>query len=864
MAKEFLTLKRQTVVDIANAIRSKTNSDKAIRIEDLDDVIGEIESGGTSDVRLVTGAIPREGHVEKIKFNTNLSKEEVVSILEKLEYYEYDEYSAYYILVEADVYGEGFGRNYFFSAERYYGDGDLLNYAIYGYNFVPNTGDCVFDGYIFATDYENYNDLNNNQWTSCWCPDWEEEYGEINCEVATSYPDWDDPAIIREVGLQNDLLVDLVYAGEELVSKKLTGTYTGVDLEVTENGTVDVLEMIDNKEIPVSVEVNIPTPELKGELKDIIPNEGYIEKIKFNTNLSNEEVVSILEKLKYDYEYYSVFASELDASINYSSIVSLNIQKYTNDEKGICYYIFYTFHDLNMNAKFVPIFETYYGGWITESIFNEYWGGDSNYVMFTDEIEVHYEVVPEIVYEDGWVEKVGLQNNLLIDLMYAEGEPINKELIGTYQPVKLEVTENGAVDILPMIDNKEIPISVEVKVPSPEGIIKITENGEYDVAQYAKTEVEIPDVQLTNAIKAPVPRQGYIETVKFNTNLSKEEVVAILSQLEYDDTNTVYIYYSNDTWIAVGSVDGQYMIANLADMSNMIFDSSNGGWNADFSGEIEVNDIIQPKGYDPNWNEVEYGLQNDLLIDLIYIVEHEVVGDIWEKGAVGYSNPAKEKIYINTSLSKEEVIEMIKDLPYTNTSHSWLVSPCYVAYLTMTTKANRPGMTFLGNSLYIQRPEGQNFEYRICIGNIDTSVGLNYGEEIFNSTDGWINTDSYLNEDDSIKDEFLTGTLPVINNGRVNGWDMNPDWTVNGLNGAYIYTENDKLTDLVYVKKPITISRILQGIYKPVELEITENDIFDVLDMIDNKEMPLSIKVNIPQPPVYDGSVTITDAKDDE
>ena len=152
MAKEFLTLKRQTVVDIANAIRSKTNSDKAIKIDDLDDAIGKIESGGTSDVRLVTGAIPREGHVEKIKFNTNLSKEEVVSILEKLEYYEYDEYSAYYILVEADVYGEGFGRNYFFSAERYYGDGDLLNYAIYGYNFVPNTGDCVFDGYIFATD----------------------------------------------------------------------------------------------------------------------------------------------------------------------------------------------------------------------------------------------------------------------------------------------------------------------------------------------------------------------------------------------------------------------------------------------------------------------------------------------------------------------------------------------------------------------------------------------------------------------------------------------------------------------------------------------------------------------------------------
>ena len=851
MAKEFLTLKRQTVVDIANAIRSKTNSDKAIKIDDLDDAIGEIESGGASDVRLVTGAIPREGYVEKIKFNTDLSTEEVVSILEKLEYID-----GYYSIFGPDLNATS---GAYGGIMVTYDENDKPTYAIEVGSIADGIVYLVFDSIVGW--YSDQSTL-DQYWSDYYILPSNEV--DVNCDLIPEYVFED--GYITKVGLQNDLLVDLVYAGDKSISKKLTGTYAGVDVKMAENGTIDVLEMIDNKEIPISVEVNIPTPELKGELKEIIPNEGYIEKIKFNTNLSNEEVVSILEKLKYNYEYYSVFASELDASINYSSIVSLNIQKYTDDEKGICYHIFYTFHDLNMDVKFVPIFETYYGGWITESIFNEYWGGgsDPSYVMFTGEIEVHHEVVPEIVYEDGWSEKVGLQNNLLIDLMYVEGEPINKELIGTYKPVELEITENGIVDILPIIDNKEIPVSVEVNVPSPEGTIKITENGEYDVTPYAKTEVEIPDVQLTNEIKVPVPRQGYIETVRFNINLSKEEVVTILSQLEYDDTNTAYVYYSNGIWIAIGSFDGQYMIANLADMSNMIFDSSNGGWNPDFSGEIEVNDAIQPSGYDPNWNEVEYGLQNDLLVDLIYIVEHEVVGDIWEKGAVGYNSPVKEKIYINTSLSKEEVIEMIKDLPYTNTSHSWLVSPCYVVYLMMTTKENRPGMTFLGNSLYLQRPEGQNFDYRICIGNIDTSTGLNYGEEIFNSVDGWINTDSYINEDGSIKDEYLSGLLPVINNGNVNnGWDIT-DWTVNGLNGAYIYTENNKLTDLVYVKKPVTISKVLHGTYQPVELEITESGTVNVLEMIDNKEIPLSIKVNIPQPPVYDGSVTITDVKDDE
>ena len=344
-------------------------------------------------------------------------------------------------------------------------------------------------------------------------------------------------------------------------------------------------------------------------------------------------------------------------------------------------------------------------------------------------------------------------------------------------------------------------------------------------------------------------------------------MVAILSQLEYDG-NWAHIYYSNGTGVIViysRTVD-RYIIKDLAD--NIIFDSTNGGWNPDFNGEIEVNDEVQPMGPTParpDGHMVEYGLQNDLLADLMYTFECKVVGDMWEKDIVTYSSPVKEKIYINTSLSKEEVVEMIKDLPYTNTSHSWLVSPCYVVYLMMTTRANWPDTTLLGNSLYIQKTEGQNFEYRICIGNMDLSSSLEYGKEIFNSTDGWMNLDVFLNEDGSIKDEFLTGTLPVLEeNNTGNGWDINSDMTVSRLNYAYIYIENDKLTDLLYVKKPITISKVLHGTYQPVDLEITENSIVDVLEMIDNKEMPLSIKVNVPQPPVYDGSITIKDVKDDE
>ena len=420
-----------------------------------------------------------------------------------------------------------------------------------------------------------------------------------------------------------------------------------------------------------------------------VPREGYIEKIKFNTDLSKDEVVSIVDRLDalkvpsgeewYEYRYFILCSPVNEQGVPDYYVIILK----TQNGPGVPSYGIY----LQVADESHTLFD----------MFEEKWCID-------EEVVINNIVCPEVDFGDGSVMTFGAQNDLLVDLVYIEGEPISKELTGTYAATDLEITENGTIDILPMIDNKEIPVSVEVNVSMPK-------------------------------------------------------------------------------------------------------------------------------------------------------IEGELIGN----GVVEYQSPAKEKIYINTSLSKEEVIERIKDLTYTNTSYSWLVSPCYVVYLMMTTRANRPGMTFLGNSLYIQKTEGQNFEYRICIGNIDLSSSLEYGKEIFNSTDGWMNVDVFLNEDGSIKNEFLTGTLPVLEeNNTGNGWNINSDMTVSELNYALIYTENDKLTDLIYVKQSSPITKELTGTYDGIELEVTENTIIDIAAMIDEGKLPLTIKVNVPQPQVYDGSVTVS------
>lgn len=97
MNDKNLILKKQTLVDIADAIREKTGSVESIAIEDLDDAVAGIQAGeggnggGLVEVDELQGPylctpVPNSGYVEKVYFDTSLSIEQVVAELEKLTY----------------------------------------------------------------------------------------------------------------------------------------------------------------------------------------------------------------------------------------------------------------------------------------------------------------------------------------------------------------------------------------------------------------------------------------------------------------------------------------------------------------------------------------------------------------------------------------------------------------------------------------------------------------------------------------------------------------------------------------------------------------------------------------------------------
>jgi hypothetical protein len=49
MREKLFILKEQTLIDIANAIRTKTGTNELIKIQNLDDAIAVIQGGGGND-----------------------------------------------------------------------------------------------------------------------------------------------------------------------------------------------------------------------------------------------------------------------------------------------------------------------------------------------------------------------------------------------------------------------------------------------------------------------------------------------------------------------------------------------------------------------------------------------------------------------------------------------------------------------------------------------------------------------------------------------------------------------------------------------------------------------------------------------
>lgn len=317
-----------------------------------------------------------------------------------------------------------------------------------------------------------------------------------------------------------------------------------------------------------------------------------------------------------------------------------------------------------------------------------------------------------------------------------------------------------------------------------------------------------------------VPNSGYVEKVYFNTKLSVEEVVNLCSLVanEYvilrtENSEGTAIYN-----IGVTNVDGVYGIINFASDEPPYFvggDVGLGfvGWNPEFSGVIEINsEVVTTVG------ETVLGAENDKLTQLISITEgfeskviKELSGDyeavdivlnelpsVW-KGKEIPNDEYIENIYFNTKLSIEEVDNILSTLDY----------------------SLRPDLTY-----YIGMfPINENQMARLVVMN-----GQNYGLTGYAIRYVDIDVDKFVYVSNQTIVDFISSKLGVSANV---GWlsDFNGILEIN-KNAIPEFadnipaTNNDKLVDLMSIEAPL------------------ENTI-DLEQYLDNKQMPLSVTVNV-------------------
>ena len=301
-----------------------------------------------------------------------------------------------------------------------------------------------------------------------------------------------------------------------------------------------------------------------------VQNTGYVEKVYFNTNLSVEEVVSLLSQLILNSE------GALECFLM-SASGTIAIQ---------C---------MNMDGAW-GIFDAINGEYyfFSEDVGMGFVGWNSN---------VTYPIVinDEVVNDGGDGIPIGSQNNLISNLFSTTpftktaGEPITLE--GEYDGSTIEVTENTTLDIKALIENKKIPLNI---------IINVKNN--------------------SSSSGTAVQNTGYVENVYFNTNLSIDEVKNIVGDFEgmllvtNDMSNMIAVAYENyisddeNNYLQIFTSNGTPLF-----LEKYSEDYGFEGWNPNIIYPIAINsEVISSFSPDEDVN-IPVGTQNELLSSLFSI-----------------------------------------------------------------------------------------------------------------------------------------------------------------------------------------------------------------------------------------------------
>lgn len=379
----------------------------------------------------------------------------------------------------------------------------------------------------------------------------------------------------------------------------------------------------------------IPDPSSSGP----VTNTGYIEKVYFNTSLSEEEVIAELDKLTYAEGLpMNVLLLKPDRSM-ILAVMKQGTMTAIADMATETYFWVNSDASTNMQIPFV--------GWNPD---------------FNGELEINSEVVSDF---NGLA--CGAENDKITNLLNMAAmlpnpevdiEAVYKlpdetlwmiennewtELVERPDLETLEVTENGTYT--PSVENTYYD-EVNVNVPSPTGTLNIANNGTHDVKSYASANVNVP-----------IP-SGYIKpsgTMKVTKNGTfdvsskayvKVEDIPYLDNMSISRNGSYTVKKYNNVEVNVPVPDG-YIVP---EGTLKITENGTHGVGDYLQVEVDVNSSTIPEGYVDTNREI---------IEVDSLPNPDIKKIVPSTGYVG-------TVHFNTSLTTENsVIEEIYTAGYT-------------------------------------------------------------------------------------------------------------------------------------------------------------------------------------------------------
>lgn len=398
-------------------------------------------SSGSGSATVTTKAgwkctpVPTSGYLENVYFNINLTPEEIMNLIDKL-------------IIE-------FGVDENYITVPIFGYMQDISYGCFmSYNKETQSCGIGIEGEIDDIDwlfvYSKNDELNSNYLEHIgfigWNPDLIDNNGVLNLnkELIDFTEDFGD-VIVVFLNSISSLISSIPFERIENETVELTGDYDGSPIDITENGSINLQQYINDKKIPLSMNVNVASSgggsaSIKTQAEwqgTTVPNTGLVENVYFNTNLSIEEVVDIITNSNIsliDGIMYFLLTTS-DESLNLAIMVIGN-QLAIIDQ--ITYNIY--FHNID-DPEIISQFGE--PGWNPN---------------ITYPIAINSEVVGDVACGD--------ENNKLTSLfsttpfVMGESETI-ATLSDEYTSKKINITEDGTIDVLEMINNdKLIPTTI--------------------------------------------------------------------------------------------------------------------------------------------------------------------------------------------------------------------------------------------------------------------------------------------------------------------------------------------------------------------------------------------------------------------